>query len=566
MFDLLIRKATIVDGTRAGQFVGDIGVTGDRIAAIGDLSSATATRTVDATGLVAAPGFIDVHTHADGWLLKSPHLTPKTLQGFTTEILMADGISYAPVTTQTWREWIFYLRSLNGLALDEYSGWNTIAEFLDRIAGHNVQNVIAQVPYANVRSAACGWGRAAPDDFQRRAILRDIRLGMEQGAVGLSTGLDYVAQCFASTDELVAACEPVAEFDGLYVTHMRYKLGLMPALKEAVEIARRGRVRLHISHLKGSSPQVIDEVLTYLDREASREVDLSFDVYPYQSGSTMLSYLLPYEVWEQGPLAATERLRDPTVRERFGVGLKQHRVELDKIRIAWVASKENSRHQGRLLSEYIDERGTSPADAMCDLLTEERMAVLLVVNEGADPLVQPLLQHPKYMLGTDGILCGCIGPMRSSDRGVANSNSSTSSKPPETLRLDGRPHPRVFGSTGRLLGPCVRDHQLFSLEDAVHKLTAWPAERFGLKNRGVLKPGWFADMVLFDPATVTDNATYEEPLQPTSGIQSVLVNGVPIIEDGQPVLADHLPSILPGRHLRRGCDTPSGPPQIPSRF
>ncbi len=557
MFERLIRNATIVDGTRAARFVGDIGLNGDRIAAIGDLSSATATQTMDASGLVAAPGFIDVHTHADGWLLKSPHLTPKTLQGFTTEVLMADGISYAPVTATTWREWVYYLRSLDGLAFDEYSGWRTIAEFLDRIAGHNVQNVIAQVPYANVRSAACGWGRAAPDDFQKRAILRDIRLGMEEGAVGLSTGLDYVSQCFASTDEIVAACEPVAEFNGLYVTHVRYKSGLMPALREAVEIARRGRVRLHISHLKGSSPQVIDEVLTYIDREASREVDLSFDVYPYQSGSTMLSYLLPYEVWEQGPLASVERLRDPVVRERFGVGLKQHRVDLDKIRIAWVASKENSRHQGRLLSEYIDERGTSPADAMCDLLIEERMAVLLVVNEGEDPLVQPFLQHPKYMLGTDGILCGCIGPMRSSDRGesqTGTSRSSAVSKQTETLRLDGRPHPRVFGSTGRLLGPCVRDHKLFSLEDAVHKLSGWPAERFGLKQRGELKPGFLADIVLFDANTITDLATYEEPLQPTTGVHSVLVNGVTIIDFGQPVSLDRLPTTLPGRHLRRGCD------------
>ena len=162
MFDVLIRNATVIDGTRAPRYSADIGISGDRIDSIGDLSTAEARQTIDASGLVAAPGFIDVHTHTDGWLLKSPHLLPKTLQGFTTEVLMSDGISYAPVTPQTWREWIFYLRALNGMSLDEYSGWHSIAEFLDRIAGHNVQNVIAQVPYANVRSAVCGWGRQRP--------------------------------------------------------------------------------------------------------------------------------------------------------------------------------------------------------------------------------------------------------------------------------------------------------------------------------------------------------------------------------------------------------------------
>jgi N-acyl-D-amino-acid deacylase len=557
MFDILIRHATVIDGTRSPRFVADIGIIGDRIDSIGNLSATEAKQTIDATGLVAAPGFIDVHTHADGWLLKSPHLLPKTLQGFTTEVLMSDGISYAPVTSQTWREWIYYLRSLNGLALEEYSGWNSIAQFLDCIAGNNVQNVIAQVPYANVRSAVCGWGRQRPDDFQMRSIIRDVRRAMEEGAVGLSTGLDYIVQCFATTDELVEASRPVAEFGGLYVTHMRYKLGLLPALREAVEIAKRSGTKLHVSHLKASTPQAADEVLTYLDREACREVDLSFDVYPYQSGSTMLSYLLPYEVWESGPIAAVERLRDPMVRERFNRGLTEHRVEIDKIHIAWVGSKENSRHQGKLLSEYVESRRLSPGDALADLLIEERLCVLLVVNEGDDPLVTPFLQHPKQMVGTDGILCGCVSPVRASDRGklapITNlsPNAMNANKPLEALRLEGRPHPRVFGSAGRILGPLVRDVKLFSLEDAVHKLSAWPAARYGLKQRGELKPGDFADVVLFNPETIADQATYEEPLQPTTGMQSVLVNGTPIIEAGQPVPPDSLPRTLPGRHLRR---------------
>jgi N-acyl-D-amino-acid deacylase len=368
---------------------------------------------------------------------------------------------------------------------------------------------------------------------------------MEAGAVGLSTGLDYIVQCFASTDELVAACRPVGEFDGLYVTHLRYKSGLLAALREAVEIARRSGTRLHISHLKAQTPQLAEQVLSFLDGAASREVDLSFDVYPYQSGSTMLSYLLPYEIWDRGPIAAIERLRDPVVRERFDRGLREHRVEIDKIRIAWVGSKENSQHQGKLLSEYVDSRRSSPAEALADLLIEERLAVLLVINEGHDSLVTPFLQHPKQMVGTDGILCGCVGPRRLSDLATSNADA-------QTLRLEGRPHPRVFGSTGRFLGPLVRDQKLFSLEEAVHKLSGSPAARFGLKERGELKPDYFADLVLFDPRTITDQATYEEPLLPTTGIQTVFVNGTPIIEAGVPVNANGPTSALPGRHLRRG--------------
>ena len=282
---------------------------------------------------------------------------------------MPDGIGYAPVNPHTAREWLFYLRGLGGLRLDEYRGWQSLAELMTAIEGHNVQNAAAQIPYGNVRTLACGFGRQAVDDFQTRQIQAEIRKGMEEGAVGLSTGLDYISQCFATTDELVDACSALAEFDGLYVTHGRYKTGLMRALREAVEIGRRAGVRVHISHLKGASAQQVEEVLDYVDTVAQNEVDISFDLYPYQPGSTMLSYLLPMEVWEDGPLAALARMRDPAIRTRFCEGLRAYRLDLDHLHIAWVASKENSRHQGRLVSEYFEQTGVSAEEALYDLLT-----------------------------------------------------------------------------------------------------------------------------------------------------------------------------------------------------
>lgn len=520
MFEIILENGTVIDGTKRPRFRADVGIRGDRIAAIGDLREAEARERIDAAGKVVCPGFIDVHNHSDGWLLKTPHLESKTRQGFTTELLMSDGISYAPVNEATAREWLYYLRALDGLRMDEYRGWWSLAEFMWEIAGRNVQNAAAQIPYANVRSLACGFGRTRVDDFQMRQILGEIRRGMEDGAVGLSTGLDYIVQCFATTDELVEACRVVAEYGGVYVTHMRYKKGVLAALAEAVEIGKRSGVKVHISHLKAPAQESQEAVLRYVDEVARHEVDLSFDVYPYQPGSTMLSYLLPYEVWEEGPLAALARLRDPAVRARYAEGLRLHRLNLDRIHIAWLPGKENTRHHGRLLSEYVAAAGQSAADALFDLLIEERLAVLCVMNEGDDLLIRPFLQHELYMMGTDGI-----------------------------YQPGGAIHPRQYGSAGRLLGACVRDWRLFSLEDAVHKMTLRPAERFGLTKRGQLREGWFADVVAFDPQAVADRATFEQPHQHTVGIEWVLVNGTVVVRGG--AAAEDLPERLPGRFVRR---------------
>lgn len=517
MFDVLIRNGTVIDGTGAERTRADVGIRGDRIEGVGSLVDASAAVEIDARGKIVAPGFVDVHNHSDGWLIKKAHLVSNTTQGFTTEIITLDGIGYAPVNEHTARQWVYYLRALDGLRMDEYEGWQSIEEFMQRIHGRNAQNAGTHIPYANVRSMACGFGPRVVDDFQRKLIEAEVRKGMEEGAVGISTGIDYIVQCYATTEELVNACRVVAEFGGLYATHMRYKSGRMPALREAVEICRRSGARLHISHLKGESAAASDEILSYIDNEARHEVDLTFDVYPYQPGSTMLSYLLPYEVWDDGPLAVMSKLHEPAIRARFRDAMRSYRLGFEKLTIAWVSSAENKRLQGTLLSDYIDQTGLAPEDAIFDLLAEERLGVLLVFNEGDDELVQPFLSHDLYMMGSDGI-----------------------------YQDDAPVHPRQYGSTGRFLGPCVRDLQLFSLEDAIRKLSGFPAERFGLADRGVIAEGKFADVVVFDAETITDLATYETPaLQ--SGVEHVLVNGVPILRDGMPV---ETMNAWPGRYVR----------------
>jgi len=518
LLDLIIRNGEIIDGTRRERFRADIGIQDDRIAEIGHLPEASSQETIDAAGKIVAPGFIDVHNHSDGWLLKTANFAPKTLQGFTTEVLMADGISYAPVNELTAPQWMFYLRGLNGLRMDDYQGWHSWRDYMQRLDRVTAQNTAAHLPYANIRSLVCGFGNRHVDDFQMRQIRHEIRRGMEAGAVGLSTGLDYIVQCYATTDELVEACSVMSEYGGIYATHMRYKKGLLPALAEAVEIGRRAGVAVHISHLKVQDPVSHEELFAFLDR-ARRDVEITFDVYPYQPGSTMLAYFLPYEAWEDGPLACLSKLYEPRIRQRFREGLDALRLDLEAISIAWVAGKENARHQGKTLTQYIAETGKPAADALLELLIEERLAVLCVMQEGDDALIHPLLQHDLYMLGTDGIYF------------------------PEAVV-----HPRAYGSVGRLLGPCVRDAKLFSLEDAIHKLAQFPTERFGLVDRGAIKPGAFADVVVFDPSSVCDNATFADPARPTTGIDYVLVNGDAVIHSGE--LTTYETGPAPGRFLR----------------
>tara|TARA_B100000029_G_scaffold417272_1_gene421841 strand:+ start:206 stop:1771 length:1566 start_codon:yes stop_codon:yes gene_type:complete len=521
MTDLILNGGTIVDGTGQDRFDADVAITDGRITAIGALGDAEATRRVDVSGRIVAPGFIDVHNHSDGWLLKRPHFLPKTSQGFTTEVLMLDGISYAPVNPHTAREWLFYLRGINALRLEEYRGWETIGEFLAEFDRATVQNVIGHVPYANVRSLACGFQKEWVDDLQMRNIQAEIHQGMQDGAVGISTGLDYIVQCYTNTQELVEACSVIAEYNGVYTTHVRYKKGILEGIREAVEIGKRSGCRVHISHVKGRDEQTVDALLEMFDK-VSQEVPFTYECYPYQPGSTMLNYLLPYEAWDDGPLGAMSRLGTPSARAHFRQALESYPLNLDRMILAWVPGKENTEFQGRTLEDYVEAVGLPVEEALYSLLIEERLAPLIVFNEGEDERIEPLLKHECCVIGSDGI-----------------------------YHDGGTVHPRVYGTAPRIIGPCVRDKQLFSLEEAVEKLTSKSADAYGLKDRGRVVEGGWADLVVFNADTVTDKATYEDPHQVAEGIDLVVVNGEVILEDGQPATFD---GPMPGRtlHYDRG--------------
>ncbi len=518
MFDTVVQAATIVDGTGAAPYQADLGLIEDRIAAIGNVAQTSGSRIVDGRGKWLTPGFIDVHTHMDGWLLKNPLIESKLRQGFTTEVIMSDGISYAPISKVDMHQWMLYLRALNALEQHDYQAWTSIADYMELLHGRNAQNVLAQIPYANVRVQTQGWTARPLDDYQQLELALRVEKAMAEGACGLSTGLDYIAQCFATTAELRSACEPVAAAGGLYATHVRYKKGTLAGVQEAVELGRQTGVKVHVSHLKGNSVTERDQILEYISNVAMQDVDFTFDVYPYLPGSSMLSYLMPYRVYEYGPVHALHTLHARWVRDSMSFLTESH-IDLAHTTIAWVPGESNSHWQGRSLQEYVDASSVPPGDALCNLLIEEELAVLLVFHRGEDGLVEDFLRHPAFMLGTDGI-----------------------------YQEGGHVHPRQFGSTPRMLDSLV-SRGVLTLSEAVHAMSGRAAARFGIKDRGTLAEGKYADMVLIDPARFKERNSYQKPAVLAEGVEQLWVNGTAVIADGKLMQPPSRSDGYPGRAL-----------------
>lgn len=518
--DWIIRNGSVIDGTGAARQRADIGISDGRITAIGDLSSAKSEQEIDATGKIVCPGFIDVHNHSDGWLLRDGHQHYKTQQGFTTEIIMSDGISYAPVNSATWRDWIYYLRGLNGLRMQDYTGWESLNDYLEVLEGRSVQNFAAQIPYANLRTLVHDFSRGPLDDSQIVRMQQLVNECLEAGAVALSTGLDYIAQCHSSTSELIRACQPMAGQNKPYVTHIRYKLGLLDGIREAIEIGRQANVPVHISHLKCQPPYQPEQVFELIEDACSEGIPTTFDVYPYQPGSTMLNYLLPYEVWEDGPLAATGKLALENIQRKTKHSFDAYRLDLDHVLMAWSPTNDHLNDWGKTLQQIVAESGKETSPALIDLLLDEQLGVLCVMDEGDDKLVEPFVAHPRCMMGTDAI-----------------------------YQPDGNVHPRAYGSAGRWLGSFVRDKRLFTLEQAIRKMTSLSADTFGLQGRGRLIENAYADVVVLDENTIADQAQFGDPIHHCSGIEHVLINGVQVVAHGTPLNLTAEGSPIPGHRL-----------------
>jgi N-acyl-D-amino-acid deacylase len=524
--DLLITGGSVVDGTGAPARPGSVASLDGRLH-LGDPEwRPVAARSVDAAGLVVAPGFIDLHSHGGLAILANPRHEPKVRQGVTTEVIGVDGNGYAPFGRHEDLEAFVRLNSgLDGSPQIAYD-WDSMASYIGRYDQGQAVNIATLVGNSALRIGALGWDDVPADKRALANMRAMLREAMEAGAFGVSSGLDYPPGSYASTDELAALTNEAARLGGFYHTHVRYTLGdaFLDPFREAIEIGRRGEGPVHLTHFyhRRTHPGGPEQLLGLVDDARSAGADVTFDTYPYEWACTRLLIQLPQWVQAGGPMALKERLADRTVRREIRGELHGHAAltagvaDWDEIRLGAFTRPEHVRWESRTLADVMRDTGSDAVDAICDLLLAEDLGVMQVTSGPWTETLPHFVRHPVGMVGTDSTFLG------------------------------DKPSPRTYGSFPRILGQFVRDEQLLSLEEAVRKMTGAPAARLGLSDRGLLRDGYGADLVVFDPARVRSNATYDEPRRYPDGIDYVTVNGT-LVVDG----AAHT-GALPGRALRHG--------------
>lgn len=534
-FDLVMRGGTVIDGTGRPARREDVGLLGDRIVKIGDLSAVDAAGVelvLDVTDRVVAPGFIDPHGHSDGSLFVDGALASHLHQGFTTQLSGNCGDSLAPVS-EAGRELIELSLRPNGLE----ATWRSFGEYLDRVEEQRLgPNVAFLVGHGTIRGAVVGPEARPASPVELEAMVTQVDAAMDAGALGLSSGLIYAPGMHASASEMEVLVSAATRHGGLYATHMRNECdGLFTSLEEsiaAIRVAGPG-ARLQVSHLKCGSRSVwgrAGEAIARLEAARAEGLDVAADQYPYAAAATTLAIILPPALLGLGVDECVEALADHEVRHRV-------RTEMDLgisgwenvvrdpgwggIRISSAASHPD--WAGRSLTELADETGGDPAELAFDALIDDRLDVQIVLDCMSQADVETIMGVPWIAVCTD----------------------AEGRRPGHPILDAGRPHPRTYGSTARVLGTYVRELGTLSLESAIAKLTSVPAERLGLSGRGVVQEGAFADLVVFDPTPVADVATYLEPSHYPAGIDHVIVNGRPAILDGGEN------GERPGRLLRR---------------
>jgi len=525
----LLRRARVFDGTGTTPTIADVGIAGDRVALIGDADGATAHETLDCDGLALAPGFIDVHGHSDSLLLAAPHAESKVLQGITTEVGGNCGTSPGPMVDD--------VRAEAEVALGEFGlgvTWQTLGEFFDLLEQGGIGlNFACLVGHGNVRAAAIGYGPHSATRSQVKEMQRLITAAMCDGAVGVSSGLIYQPGMAANAEEIGDVCKPAAESGGYYATHMRNEgAQLLESVGEALEVGRRSGCAVQISHHKVCGEAnwgLVEHSLALVDFARRTGMDVTLDQYPYTATSTSLYVLLPDWAQEGGAEAAAARLAEPATRQRVTRELgSKARKEWERVRIARVINEESRWAEGLTVVDVAQRLGMTEAEAVIELIVRERGHVAMVRFAMCEGDVERVMKHKAVMFGTDAAARATSGP----------------------LAL-GKPHPRAFGAFPRVLGHYVRERKVIGLGAAIRKMTFLPAQRLGLTDRGVLRRGVYADLVLFDPDTIADRATYDDPIQPPVGIKGVWVNGRIVARDGA------LTAALPGRILRGKQGSPS---------
>jgi N-acyl-D-amino-acid deacylase len=529
-YDLLIRNGLIIDGSGRPGYIADIAINGDRIVRIGKLKNAGSARELDATGMVVAPGFIDMLGQSESYLLIDPRAMSKVMMGVTTEIT-GEGESIAPINERLIKEQEDFNRRYK-LTID----WRTLGEYFSRLEkqGSGV-NLATFVGATQVREYVLGFDNRPPTPTELEQMKELVAAAMRDGALGLSTSLQYVPARFAKTDEIVELAKVARQYGGIYATHQRSEANALDeSLAEVFQIARRAQIPVEIWHLKTAYKKNwgrMPEVLAKIRRARAGGLDITADIYPYIAGSTSLSACLPPWALEGGIEKMLARLRDPNIRRQLKQEITIDSKEWENIYlgsggapgvlIGSVINSDLESMQGKRLSQIAEEQGKDPLDALFDLILADHGQTGAIYFMMSEDDLRAAMRAPFVSFCTDS-------GARANDGPLAGSKS----------------HPRGWGTYPRILGRYVRDEGLLTLPQAIHKMTGLPAARVGLRDRGLLRPAFYADLTIFDPKRVLDRATFEMPNQHPDGIKFVIINGQISVDEGRRTPA------LAGRVLR----------------
>ncbi len=513
--NLIIKNASIINGSgNHPGFVSDIAITGDQIYRIGRIDDVRAAKVIDANGKIVCPGFVDIHSHSDYHLLINPRAESKVRQGVTTEAGGNCGYSAAPIGGKILTERRRQYKENFSLDLD----WQTMAQYRQRLETAEISlNYAPLTGHNTIRSTVMGITDRPPTPAELSKMEGLAAQAMREGAFGISSGLVYPPACFSRPAELIALCKAVARYNGILTCHIRSEgPELLESLGEIIKIAEAAQIPLQISHLKTAGCRnwrKLQKAFELIETAQSRGVEVTADRYPYLASNAGLQALLPDWVFAGGIEAQLERLQDPRTREQLKTDiLKNHPREeyWDKVFIAQVTTRENQDLIGLTVAEGAVLRDKPVFDFVFDLLLRERMqveAVYFIMNERN---LHEILRKDYVMIGSDAAVRSHYGPLSK-----------------------GKPHPRAFGTFPRVLGHYVRVKTVLNMEEAIYKMTAFPCRKLGIKNRGLLKEGFKADLVIFDPQKIAGTATYQDPINYPTGIEYVIVNGVITVAHGE---------------------------------
>ncbi|HEY3883601.1 MAG TPA: D-aminoacylase [Vicinamibacterales bacterium] len=529
-FDILILNAHVIDGTGSPWYAADVGIRGGRIAAIGRLSNTSAKQRIDARGRVVAPGFIDMLGQSELTLLVNPHVPSKIYQGITTEIT-GEGGSVAPLNDA-----IIKADHVGYEHLRITPDWRTFAQYFARLEGQGIGiNIASYVGATTVRRMVLGDGDVQPTPAQLDRMKALVREAMEQGAVGVSTSLQYAPAPYAKTEELIALAQEASKYGGIYATHMRSEGdAVLDALDEAIRIGREAKIPVEIWHIKAAGKKNfgrMKDIVAKVDAARRDGIEVTADTYAYPAWFNSFSAFVPPWAHDGGDAKLLERLRDSAMRQRMRKDMEAPASTWDNewqeipgpqaVQICVVQNPELKNLQAKTLADVAALWHEDAIDAVFDLLLKDKAFTEVAVFAMSEPDISLAVKQPWVSFDNDS-------------QGTA----------PTGLLGEEHPHPRAYGTFPRILRKYVREDHVLTLEEAIRKMAALPAEKLRLADRGVIKAGMWADLVVFDPERVTDKATFENPNQLSVGMDDVLVNGVPVIVEGK------MTDALPGKVLR----------------